>query len=89
MGLLQVEWLTTWTLGQQGVDVRGADKIIQRESGDGMRGIYNLDAVVTDFQIRMMILLVRHPGYRIDECHGLVIIFKVKLAVYRGMTRCQ
>ena len=73
----------------QAVDLRGADEVVFRKTIHCMRAVADVAAVISDLDVRMMVLAVRHPGKCVHECHGLVVVLEAETALDRRGARVQ
>src|ERR1700676_3690233 len=63
------------------VEFGGTDKIVLRQPADGMRRERDVTVVISDAQIRVMILGIRDMRQGVDEAHGAVEILELERAL--------
>ncbi len=75
---------TRW---QECVDFRGADEVVFRQAADGMCRVTNAALAETDFEIGVVVLLVRDPRCRVHEGDRLVVVPEPVSSCRKGYPR--
>lgn len=62
------------------VKFRGTDQILLGNPAAGVRPVAHLHCVIPHMHLGVMVLPMRHPRHRIDECDGFVMVRERPLA---------